>query len=276
VKIIRHEKNKGLAAARNTGLDNAIGDYVGAVDSDDYINLKMLEILYEKAVNTDSDIVTCNYLWQFEKYSIKNTIRKRNTKKECLLDILNRTVPPMFCTRLYKRQLLDNNVIRIPEGADVGEDLSIVPRLFYLAQKIDFVDEYLYHYVQFNSLAYTKNYTQKHIDSFKIVFNVLDDFFKDKGDEYLEAIAYNKIITRIMCICAARGIVQEKAYYLFSDIDTRKYLNKFSLLQKVVYILSSRHMFITLNFILDTKYLLGKFKRKLISLGGIKNESNNY
>lgn len=57
IKIIHHSSNKGLAPARNTGLENSSGDYIFFLDSDDYIDKNTLEKLYIKAKETDADFV---------------------------------------------------------------------------------------------------------------------------------------------------------------------------------------------------------------------------
>lgn len=59
IKVIHKKKNEGLGLARNTGLEIATGDYVAFVDSDDYVDTEMFSRLYEKAVETQSDIVYC-------------------------------------------------------------------------------------------------------------------------------------------------------------------------------------------------------------------------
>ena len=56
-----HKPNGGLSDARNYGIPYAVGEYIGFVDSDDYLDLTMYEKLYNRAVETDSDIVTCGY-----------------------------------------------------------------------------------------------------------------------------------------------------------------------------------------------------------------------
>ena len=66
VKIIRHEPNKGVAAARNTGLGNATGEYVYYLDSDDYFDDDALSSMYEAAKKNDADVVGCEWLLSFE------------------------------------------------------------------------------------------------------------------------------------------------------------------------------------------------------------------
>ena len=68
-----HKENKGVSAARNTGLDNAKGAWVSFVDSDDWISSEYLNVLYKEAIVTNADVVTCDF---FEV--VRNGIRMCN------------------------------------------------------------------------------------------------------------------------------------------------------------------------------------------------------
>ena len=61
VKIIHHKKNGGLVAARNTGLKHATGDYIIHCDSDDWVDLNMYEAMYNKAIETNADMVYSDF-----------------------------------------------------------------------------------------------------------------------------------------------------------------------------------------------------------------------
>ena len=65
--IVTHEVNKGLPAARNTGLQIAQGEYIFHCDSDDFVEPDMLEVLYTEAVRKEADIVWCDWFLSFEK-----------------------------------------------------------------------------------------------------------------------------------------------------------------------------------------------------------------
>lgn len=66
IKILNHEENKGLPAARNTGLAVAVGNYIFHCDSDDFVEADMLEELYVRAQKIDADIVWCDWFLTFE------------------------------------------------------------------------------------------------------------------------------------------------------------------------------------------------------------------
>lgn len=61
VKLIQHEKNSGLSAARNTGIDAAKGDYIMFVDSDDIVQLSLIELCVKYAIVNDADLITYNF-----------------------------------------------------------------------------------------------------------------------------------------------------------------------------------------------------------------------
>lgn len=61
IKLIRHEKNSGLSAARNTGIDAAKGDYIMFIDSDDLVHLSLIELCVKYAIVNDADLITYNF-----------------------------------------------------------------------------------------------------------------------------------------------------------------------------------------------------------------------
>ncbi|MGV0978576.1 glycosyltransferase family 2 protein [Empedobacter falsenii] len=186
VKVINHEINKGLAGARNTGVENAIGDYILHVDSDDYIEKNMVELMCHKAISEDADIVVCDFFTEYHNHKIlfKQDIKESN--KEFLKAILSVDILSPIWNKLIKINLYKDNQLRAQEGVNLGEDYMIIPKLIYNADRISKVDEPLYYYSQANSDSYTsQKLSKKNIDNVIYVLNDLTVFFKDKPDGYL-------------------------------------------------------------------------------------------
>jgi glycosyltransferase involved in cell wall biosynthesis len=77
VRVVRHRKNAGMAAARNTGLDAAEGDFIAFSDSDDYMQPDMLKIMYEGITKNNADLIICNVykIQEHDKPVFKKNIR---------------------------------------------------------------------------------------------------------------------------------------------------------------------------------------------------------
>lgn len=188
VKVINHTINRGLAAARNTGVENANGDYILHIDSDDYIDFNMVEKMYSKALEDSADIVVCDMIleWENDKRIVKQNFE---SKVDLLQQMLQADTIVGLVNKLFRRSLyIDNNVMSI-EGINLGEDYVTSPRLVYYSNVISKVNIPLYHYIQFNSNSYTKNITEKSIDNIIFVLNYLENFFRDK--KALDVVGYS-------------------------------------------------------------------------------------
>ena len=148
IKVI-HQKNKGLSGARNAGVDSALGEYIGFVDSDDWIDSDMYASLMQSAIEDDADIVCCGVihtmdekvLWElsYEKPQIM-------TSEEALHDLIYwHTRNTIVCNKIYKSFLFDN--IRFPCG-EVHEDNAVMYKLIGGAKKISYIDKTCYIYTE--------------------------------------------------------------------------------------------------------------------------------
>lgn len=151
VRVIT-QPNKGRAAARNTALREALGEYVGFVDADDFVEPEMYERLLACAQRSGADVVVCEYVSfdaatgqtinHYEEGSSRwygASVRENPS----LLTTLGASV----CNKLFRRSLFTHGGIEFPPGRDF-EDLATVYRLVLSAHRIEKVSEVLYHYRQ--------------------------------------------------------------------------------------------------------------------------------
>lgn len=183
-KIVEHKVNRGLSAARNTGVAVAQGSYIMHIDSDDWIAPSMVECLVNKATESVADIVICG-CYNVRQSNITQTLPFNHKSKDDLVkDILFKSVPGSMWAKLIAKKIYDDHADAWSiEGINHGEDYATMPRLLYYAKKIAYVDEALYYYNLLNQSSYTHSYTEKSVNNMLKADRVLYDFFKDKYDE---------------------------------------------------------------------------------------------
>lgn len=177
IKVI-HKENGGLSDARNAGIDVSAGQYMMFIDSDDYIDPKMLEILYERILNDGSDMALCNFLYVDENGT---PIIEKNTELPIKNQIIT-TLSEAFlkltgdkywyyiiaCNKLYKRFLFDE--IRFPYGKQ-HEDEFVAHKVIGKCRSISCVDKPLYYYVQRSGSITNAKFSVKTLDVVEAFFN---------------------------------------------------------------------------------------------------------
>jgi len=191
VKILHHDTNKGLAAARNTAIANCHGDFVMHVDSDDWLEPEAAELLIKRQQETDADIVYTrgNYLENHD--TVKIDCRGWSTDKELLLsNILQDKATMCIWSKLIRRSLYTDHQIRCDERGSYYEDYQALSQLLYYAQTIARLDAYIYHYDRANPNSIVTNA----LNSMEIQrqglhsIQTVNDFFQDKDSHYLDLV----------------------------------------------------------------------------------------
>ena len=148
IKVI-HQENKGLSSARNKGIELAKGEYIGFVDSDDYIEPSMFQDLYNAIVENNVDISICNFYVINDKTKEKNVKNscenKQYNKMEALKEILLDThIQSYAWNKLYKRKLFED--VKYPVGKKY-EDIGTTFYLFERSNKIQYIGKPEYNYL---------------------------------------------------------------------------------------------------------------------------------
>lgn len=206
VRIIKHSQNRGLAAARNTGIENAHGEFILHVDSDDWISRDAVEKLVIKQKENNADIV------EFETMVITRSGNKDyikfpevKDKTDHIKAILLDNVMHGVVFRFIRLSLYLQFNIRNIEGANHGEDLYIVPQLIWCAKTIATLHEPLYNYDNTNQNSITGRISLKNINQLRTNQKGLFLFFQGKSE------ALHKMVEA----CILKTIVNDLNVLLF-------------------------------------------------------------
>ncbi|MFD1771636.1 glycosyltransferase family 2 protein [Sphingobacterium suaedae] len=170
IRVLRHKKNKGVAAARNSGLDLATGVFIYYVDADDRIEPNAIAVLVEAAQENNAEIVGCNWFLSFASGERKMNQPSFSDPWGAISQMLAGNMRWNLWLFLTARALYDDFGIRFTEGMNMGEDLMVMVRLFSQAERVVHVDKALYHYEQTNGNSLTKVYSLRHRE--EVTFHV--------------------------------------------------------------------------------------------------------
>ena len=203
-----HTENKGLSAARNLGLDNATGDWIGFVDSDDWIEPDMYEVLLKRAGETVADIVECGLF-------IENNARIEENKranqvmsgKEAVSMLLNDELYNAVWNKLWRQRCFEN--IRFPVNR-IYEDIATTYRLFTTDIVVCTIEASKYHY-RYRETSLTKTRDMKNLAGYWLSHRERYEHLKDQVDKKTEMI--------LMRFCAEAAARTWANYYGCSAKD---------------------------------------------------------
>ncbi|MGL4986220.1 MAG: glycosyltransferase [Treponemataceae bacterium] len=186
IKIINHSKNEGLLVARITGMEQATGDYILFLDSDDYFELTALEVLHKNLHNNPCDMLEFAYQIQPQKKIILPSYCKEKRVEQ----FLNFTdfIPQTLWNKAYKKQLVKKILTHIEKVSLIyTEDVYLSVIFSFFAEKINFFNESLLNYVQ--GIGITSYHTEdkiiSNIEQIKKSTILLHNFFNTVDPSYL-------------------------------------------------------------------------------------------
>ncbi len=166
--VLINQHNQGVSIARNKGVQMAVGEYIGFVDADDYIEEDMYETLYSSAKQGDCDVVISNLENEMggHKMTIKYSfpVNKVLDKEYIQLHIL-----PYFLksdnlntagNKIYKSKLIQKHCVEFPEKVALGEDGMFNMQFMSHAATVKYIDYIGYHYREVVGSA-TRNISQQ-------------------------------------------------------------------------------------------------------------------
>ena len=266
-KIIKSfiKENGGQGSARNYGLTKSTGEYIGYVDSDDYVSLDMFEKLYNKAKETDADVIITRDSKVKEDGTIYENIfiKKIDDNKE------NSFFGNMgVCNKIYKRELIVSNNILFKDKMWY-EDLAFTLKVLINAKNIEYcIDDSLYYYLERAGSTMNNSNINKNLDIL-IAFDDIINYLKE-NNKYIEyydliealSIIHIYIATSVRVIRADANkkdkkiIINKLIKYMndnFSTYRKNKYLFILSNNQKIIYWLLNLRLYSMVEFIFKIK-----------------------
>ena len=186
IKVI-HKENGGLSDARNYGIDVAIGKYIVFVDSDDYIDNKYIEILYNAIKTNNTRVSQCNILKVNDKGEALTKVGYLDNQiknGKCMIKDLYKghtTENIVTCNKMYEIELFEN--LRYPFGK-IHEDEYTTYKILYNTDKIAVINEYLYNYRQNQNSITGRKFNIKRLDKLE-AYDERMKFFEQKGEKEL-------------------------------------------------------------------------------------------
>lgn len=176
--ILKRVENGGQGRARNIAIDMARGDFLGFIDSDDWIDPTMYEKLCKKAEDTGADVVVCDFL---AKYSDG----REELLPACIQDHWL-AAAGSACNKIFRRSLVGDT--RFPAGLWY-EDFYFSAMMLLKARGVEYLEEPLYMYRQSQSSTMRNNNSAKNLDMLTIL-DMLEEYmlphgFRDELDFFI-------------------------------------------------------------------------------------------
>lgn len=215
IKVI-HKENGGLSSARNTGLDNCTGRYVGFIDSDDWIDLKFFETLYNNLMEDDSDISVVG-VWKVYEDGMQSQTeaftRRTFTGREALHNFLyfRNNLAGGVTDKIFKIELFDG--VRFPLGL-TAEDRYVHAVIYSKIDKLSFDPAPMYFYLtRENSICNSdlNPHTFDRVEIVKMVCEYLEsiNYSDRKAMDYFEMKGYQDVLYKLLILNAPKKYIKE-------------------------------------------------------------------
>ncbi|WP_353148423.1 glycosyltransferase [Chryseobacterium sp.] len=212
------KENGGLSDARNYGIDKATGQYIGFVDSDDFVMPEMFEEMFLLAEKHQTKMVVCN----IQKVDETGKVTQKLTQIPNMPEIINlennfsvfSDLSYFACNKLFKKELFDQK--RFKKGMHF-EDIQLIPQLLLECKTIAQTQNFYYQYLE-RTDSISKTHTEKGLDMLKAVADVEKAFGKSGYASRKKELKNFQIFEGIYSFLAYLAFVKEdETFYEMAD-----------------------------------------------------------
>lgn len=229
------KENGGPSSARNLGLSLAKGDYIGFVDSDDYISNNMYELLIKKVVECDAQIAICNYSVvneNGEQTNIKHVLSPYYSSHK---EIVNGIIRQYYdgdptglagpCNKLYNKKFISSSQITFDDKLYRAEDWWFNLKLYEKAERIVTLQESLYFYWQGNPDSLMKKMNADYYSQWKTARLYLEEKNKIYKFNYDKNIFYKELLLNIHSLLISLSKNNQDISFIIKDPFYKKIIS---------------------------------------------------
>ena len=251
-KMIIHDQNQGISVSRNDCLDNMTGDFFLFIDSDDYIDNDMVELLVEAALKENADISGCGYIEEYADHSVEHPQKYSNDHDEMMRAITLLTIKGVMWKLLVRSTIVTEHrdEVRFIPDRNMVDDYLFCCQIFYYAQRFASVDRCMYHWIQYNPNNYTHT-TIFAVESQAAAIRKTEDFFREKGIYSIveEELNMRKFVSKLPLLLDITCLDVKKWRFLFPESNYVIKKMSLSIGNKLICLLASSPFYWLVPFI---------------------------
>ncbi len=197
VRILMNEQNKGLSYSRNRALEIATGDYIGYIDSDDYVEPTYYERLMQSIQDNHSEVAICGIKVVDEDGNLDH-INPCYQNNAGILSFIDNGLAASACNKLFQKEAISKYPFSVGK---VNEDIAVVIPTLMNACKVSYANDTYYYYVQRNHSIQNSSFSEKRFDIFYGVDLTLERI--KNHCEYMqakEALVFNQLIVLLLYV----------------------------------------------------------------------------